>query len=363
MSNFSLAIVGLPNVGKSTLFNALTKKNISSENYPFCTIEPNIAIVAIKDQKLDKLAKLDESEKIIYATTTFVDVAGLVKGAAKGEGLGNKFLTNIKETDAILHVVRCFEDEKIVHVEGKIDPVRDIETVNLELILKDLEQAENMLEKLTKKYKSQKEKSIQIPFLEKVISHLNKNLSLRTMKISEEEKNFLKTCNFLTFKKVLYVANVSEKDLLKENKYVKQVKEFALKETSEIFVICAKLEEEIAQFNEEEAKELLKSLNLQESGLNRLIKKAFSLLDLIFFITSGKKETKAWVIKKGETAKMAAGKIHSDIEKGFIKAEIVSYNDMIKYNGRAGAKTNGVARLEGKDYIVQSDDVILFYHN
>ncbi len=365
MSNLSCGIVGLPNVGKSTLFTAITKKQVAAENYPFCTIDPNVGCVEVYDPRLEKLTHLSKSKKTVYATVSFVDIAGLVKGAAKGEGLGNQFLTHIRETDAILHVVRCFESEKIIHVSGKTDPLQDIETINLELILADLQQAENIKNKTEKKAKGNKKHDAEIVFINKIINHLNQSLPVRILQINEEEKEFMKQWAFLTNKKVIYVANILENDLaeIESNEYIKQVNEFAKEENAAVIPICAKFEEEIAQLDKEEAEEFLKSAGQTESGLNRLVKSAFHLLDLITFLTTGELETKAWTIHRGDTAVQAAGKIHTDIEKGFIRAEVVSYNDMIEYKGRVGARDAGKARSEGKNYIVQDGDVILFFHN
>jgi GTP-binding protein YchF len=364
MAGLSCGIVGLPNVGKSTLFNALTRKAAAAANYPFCTIDPNVGIVEVADPRLAILSAISGSNKLVPATVTFVDIAGLVKGASEGEGLGNQFLTNIRETDAIIHVVRCFEDDDVIHVSGKVDPISDIEVINLELILSDLQMADNILKKLEKQVKSKKEYVPVVEVLQKAIEQLNQNKPLRALALTPEEREHLAAYPFLTDKKVLYAANVSEASLPSmENELVQRVREYAAKEGNSVIPICARLEEEIAQFSEADAAEFLKTVGLEESGLNRLIKAAFHTLDLMTYITTGEIETRAWTIKHGTRAQDAAGKIHTDIQKGFIRAEVVSYEDMVKYDGRTAAREAGKARSEGKDYIVKDGDVILFFHN
>lgn len=364
MSNLKCGIVGLPNVGKSTLFNAITKQMIPASNFPFCTIDPNTGIVNVPDHRLEVLSKISKTEKIVPATVTFVDIAGLVRGASKGEGLGNQFLANIRETDLIIQVVRCFDDDNIIHVSGKIDPIDDIEVINVELILADLQMCEKVLQKLEKTAKTQKDKPLALTTLQKVYHHLNNNQTIRSLSLTEEEAESIKQYNFLTAKPILYCTNVSEQDLPSmENDYVRKVYEFAKKENAQVIPICAKLEEELASLSDDEAKEYLASINLPQRGLDRLIQSSFTTLGLCTFYTTGEKETRAWTIPIGATAPEAAGKIHTDLQKGFIRAEVISFDDFVSLGGRTPAKEAGKARLEGKNYTVKDDDIILFYHN
>ena len=361
-----LGIVGLPNVGKSTLFNSLTKARAESANYPFCTIDPNIGIVSIPDERLPVLAKLYNSEKVIPAIIEFVDIAGLVKGASKGEGLGNQFLANIREVDAIIHVVRCFEDTNIIHVEGSIDPVRDIETINLELIFSDLEILERRISKTAKGAKNDKELAKELELLEKLKAHLEGGKMAKTFEADEDEIKLIASYNLLTNKPVIYAANVKEEDLIDDgenNDYVRVVREVATNDNSEVFVISARIEQEIAELEDDEKKLFLKELGLSESGLDKLVKASYRILGLISYLTAGPKETKAWTIKKGTKAPQAAGKIHSDFERGFIRAEIVNYDYLVQCGSFNAAKEKGLVRLEGKDYVVQDGDVILFRFN
>ncbi|NGX55196.1 MAG: Ribosome-binding ATPase YchF [Chlamydiae bacterium] len=364
MAGLSCGIIGLPNVGKSTLFNALTKAGAASSNYPFCTIDPNVGVVDVQDSRLGELAEISQSKQTIYAAMQFVDIAGLVKGAAQGEGLGNQFLAHIRETDAIIHVVRCFEEEDVVHVEGKLDPLRDIDTINIELILADLHTAEQIYKRVEKQAKGNKELKETLVALKKVVDHLDSSHPVRTLQLTGEEREHLKPYPFLTQKKVLYCANVSEADLPSmENQYVQQVREHAKSEGNSMLPICAKLEAEIVELEEGEQLLFLESLGLKETGLDRLIHASFEMLDLISFLTTGEMETRAWTISSGITAAEAAGKIHTDIQKGFIKAEVISFDDFVQNKGRSGAREAGKLRFEGRDYIVKPDDVILFHHN
>jgi len=364
MAGLSCGIVGLPNVGKSTLFSAMTAVAAEASNYPFCTIEPNVGVVEVADPRLAELAELSGSKEILPATMQFVDIAGLVEGASKGEGLGNKFLSHIRQCDAVLHLVRCFESEGITHVTGSVDPIRDIEVINLELCLADLQTAENALVKAEKQGKGKKEAAPLIDCLKKVVAHLNESRPVRALELTDEEREILKQYTFLTAKKMLYVCNVGEADLPgMVNPHVERVREYAEIEGSGTVAICAQIEEEIAELPGEERVEFLKSVGLEQSGLERLVKAAFELLGLITFLTTGEMETRAWTIRRGSSAVEAAGKIHTDIQKGFIRAEVVSYDEMVQRGGRVQAREAGVARSEGRDYTVKDGDVILFMHN
>ncbi len=362
-----LGIVGLPNVGKSTLFNSLTKAGAESANYPFCTIDPNIGIVTVPDERLALLGDFYHSKKVTPAVIEFVDIAGLVKGASKGEGLGNQFLANIREVDAIVHVVRCFEDSNVIHVDGSIDPMRDIETINLELIFSDLEILERRIAKVARTAKMDKTAGKEMAFLQKVKEHLeNGNLAITLVPENEEEEGFFASYNLLTAKPVIYAANVSEDDLADDgasNPHVEKVRAFAAEQNSEIFVICAQIEQEIAELDDDEKKMFLEDLGLSESGLEKLVKASYRLLGLMSFLTAGEDETRAWTIKIGTKAPQAAGKIHTDFERGFIKAEVVNYKDLLDCGSYAGAREKGLVRMEGKDYVVQDGDVILFRFN
>ena len=360
-----IGIVGLPNVGKSTLFNSITKAGAECANYPFCTIEPNVGVVAVPDERLDVLTKMYNPEKTTHAIVEFVDIAGLVKGASHGEGLGNKFLAHIRETDAIAQVVRCFEDSNIVHVDGNINPIRDIETINLELIFADIETVQKRLEKAKKMLKADKKYQIEIDLLEKISENLEKSIPARNLEYNDEEIEILKDMFLLTSKPVIYIANVSEEQIenVENDENFKKVKEYAKNEKAEVVPICVKIEEELSSLEDEDKKEMLDAIGLKESGLDVLIKKSYDLLGLMSFLTAGEPEVRAWTIKKGTKAPQAAGKIHSDIERGFIKAEVVSFDDLIKEGSMTAAKEKGLVRSEGKEYIMQDGDIVLFKFN
>ncbi len=362
-----LGIVGLPNVGKSTLFNSLTKAGAESANYPFCTIDPNVGVVPVPDERLDVLTKMHNSKKTIPAVIEFVDIAGLVKGASKGEGLGNQFLANIREVDAIVHVVRCFEDTNVVHVDGSIDPLRDIETINFELIFADIEVLDKRISKNQRAANNNKDIAREVEFMKRIKEHLESGKLAISFEIDgDDEEKWMKEYNLLTAKPVIFAANVAEDDLANDgadNEYVGRVKEYAKEFDSEVFVVCAQIEQEISELEDDEKKMFLEDLGLSESGLDKLIRASYSLLGLISFLTTGEDETRAWTIKKGTKAPQAAGKIHTDFERGFIRAEVVNYKDLVENGSMNAAKEKGLVRSEGKEYVVEDGDVVLFKFN
>lgn len=361
-----LGMVGLPNVGKSTLFNALTNAGAESANYPFCTIEPNVGIVSVPDERLDKLAEMYHPEKFTPATLEFVDIAGLVKGASKGEGLGNKFLSHIREVDAIVHVVRCFEDPNITHVDGSIDPIRDIETISLELIFSDIEVIERRIDRTKKAMKGDKSLAKELAMLERVKAALEEGLPARSLEYDDDEALIMREIALISMKPVIYAANVAEDDFSKgieNNEFVNKVKELAAKENSQVMPVSAKIEEEISQLDGDEKAMFLEELNMSESGLDRLIKASYTLLGLISYLTAGEPEVRAWTITNGTKAPQAAGKIHTDFERGFIRAEVVHYNDLMKCGSMTAAKEKGLVRSEGKEYVMKDGDIVLFRFN
>ncbi len=361
-----LGIVGLPNVGKSTLFNSLTKAGAESANYPFCTIDPNVGVTPVPDYRLEELGKIFNTKAIVPAVIEFVDIAGLVRGASKGEGLGNQFLSHIREVDAIVHVVRCFENDNVIHVDGSVDPIRDIETINYELIFSDTDVLERRISKLTKTAKNDKTQQAELELCKSLKIHLEEGKSARAFECTDEEKELMKTFNLLTSKSVLYACNVVEEDLKDDgatNELVAKVRDLAKSEDNSVFIVCAKVEEEISELDKEDKQMFLEDLGVTESGLDKLVRASYDLLGLISYLTAGEIETRAWTITKGTKAPGAAGKIHTDFERGFIKAEIVGYNDLVSLGSMTAAKEKGLVRMEGKEYVVKDGDVINFRFN
>ncbi len=364
--SLTAGIVGLPNVGKSTLFNAITNQKILAENYPFATIEPNVGVVTVPDERMDRLKEMYDPNRFIPTAYEFTDIAGLVKGASQGEGLGNKFLSHIREVDAIVEVVRCFENGKIIHVDGNVDPLRDIETINLELAISDLDIINNRLDRVSKKARTTKDKDtlLEVEALEKAKDALEKNIPLRQVDFTDEEKKVLKSYSFLTIKPIIYLANISEEELgMEDNNYVKVVKEYADKENSKVVSLCAKTEEDLSELSDEDKQEMLEALGLENSGLDNLIKTTYDILGLATYFTVGKDEVRAWTFRKGMNAKECAGIIHTDFEKGFIRAEVISYTDLIECGSELKVKEAGKARLEGKEYLMQDGDICHFRFN